>query len=449
MAIALVGSANNKGTGVTSLAITVPTTGGAVGDVLVFFLVCVTNQAWSVPAGLSVGYSSRNGAATSTSMYYRVVQAGDPTSYTFTHTTACASAGVCGRYSGVDQTNPIRYWANSLSNNVTAGTSATFPTLFNVGSSDMCVALVGGSSSANNVSTTYTAPAGWTQRQSITANTLSVPSTAAMLCDKTAGTDTPSVTGFSGFHVVNTVCLADTTATPTLNIIRTSPVFQSASTAAVTVATTSLTINAPTGVTNGDLLIACAASSTANSFTLTGSWTQLEIESPPLNGSVTDSAATIWYRIASSEPSSYTIGIGGASKFCGVILRYSMVDNVTIVREISSAYAAVASTTSPARPAFPYTQTTDLVVVFYATGVDASGSSVTVTPPGGTWNTRASVNTAVASTFNCAIAAVDKFGATDFPTSTASATGGWVVLAVALAGLPLIWPHRMGPNYRR
>jgi hypothetical protein len=59
------------------------------------------------------------------------------------------------------------------------------------------------------------------------------------------------------------------------------------------------------------------------------------------------------------------------------------------------------------------------------------------------------VNTAVAATFNCAIAAVDKFGATDFPTSTASVSGGWNVLTAALVGPPLVWAHRAGPNYRR
>ena len=449
MAIALVGTpTSNTGSSVTSLALTAPT--GSVGDVLVLFLATATSQAWSVPAGLTQGYISRNGSGLSTALYYRVVQSGDPTSYTFTHTTAAASAGACARYSGVDQTNPIRFWANALTNAFSAtATSAPFPTLQNVGSTDMCVALVGGLSASNNVTTTIAAPATWTSRVSVTASATTALSAGVLLCDKTAGTDTPSATGFTGAYVAETVCLADATKTA-LAVTRTSPGFRSASTAASTGSVTSLVINAPAGVANGDLLIACAAASIQNVFTLTGTWTSLEQENPVLNGgTLIDICGKVWFRIASSEPASYTLSFSGTTRCCIAIAAYSTTDNVTPLRAISSTYSATASTTSPARPTLPYVQSTDLTLGCYVIGADVSGSSDTITPPASPWNTRANVSTAVASSFNIGVAVVDRFGVVDAPTATASASSGWCIFSLGLVGPPLLPARRLGPNYRR
>lgn len=451
MPIALVGSASNKVNG-TSLAITVPTVGGAVGDVLVFFLAHTTTSLWNIPSGLTQGYISRN-FVLSTAFYYRVVQAGDPTSYTFTHTGSVTSAGVCARYSGVDQTNPIRFWANELGDSNVAVTSVPFATVQNVGATDLSVAVFGGRSNSNNVSTTMTAPAGWNQRESLTQNAGGVKSCTAMLCDKTAGTDVPSATGLNGFYVAETVVLADA-ANPTLNVPRTSPTFQSSSTAAVTTATTSLVVNAPSGVTDGDLLLAFASNVNPDTMTVTGSWTNLEREGAPIDGtSITDSTEQAWFRVASGEPSSYTLTSRTSTKMCIAIVRYSGCDASTPIRTISSTFANTISTTSPARPGLPYVQTTDLIVASYAAASDGTTSSITVTPPSSPWNTLANVSTAVAATFNAGLAVVDQFGAASTPTATASATSGWCVFSIALVGpqsvQQLLPPRRLGPNYRR
>jgi hypothetical protein len=438
MAITYVNSTGTKNNSTTALAVTVPT-GGGVGDVLVFGLTNFWPQPWSTPTGLTLGLVCRMQGVV-VYVYYRVVQSGDPTSYTFNQSSATKAVGVCVRYSGVDQTNPIRFWSAGQSNPDAAQTSVQIPAVQNVGATDLNLAFVGAGSSANNVTTLIGAPATWTSRQSLTQNAVSSKSVAGAVLEKAAATDTPSATGFSGYFLAYNVVLADASNPPSA-ATRTAPVFQTASTAARSGTTgTSLSINAPSGVTDGDLLIACTAAGFSNTFTMTGSWTPLFSNSPAFdNSGILDISSKLWMRIASGEPASYTVGIGTAAELSAFILRYSNVDTSLPFRIVNATGLTTVGTTSPAAPSMmPGLQGNELIVDIFTAGTDSSAiSSVTLTLPGGSWTTRANVSTTITNSFQTACGAVEQFAAADYPTATINTNSGFAVYSLAIVGVPV------------
>lgn len=431
-AVAYVNSTSVTSAGTASLVVTVPT-GGATGDLLLF---CVANrwpQAWSIPSGLTLGLSSRNGPMVGT-LYYRIVQAGDPSTYTFTQTNSIVCAAVCARYSNVDQVAPIRFWSSTQSDDFNVSTSVTFPTVQNVGSTDMNAVFVTAYSNVSNVTTPVLGtPATWSGRRSVIANVTGKSSIAAAVFDKPAATDTPSSTGFSGFYLAYNMCLAAAVA-PTLALKRMAPTFQSASTASSTTSATSLVVSKPTGTVNGDLLVAVTAVSQApNALTFTGTWTPLYQDTPGFDGfNAIDVSLKIWFRVASSEPTSYTVGTSSAGGLSAAILRYANADTVPI-RMLSSVNSTTVLTTSPTPVAVLQQQSNDVVLNCYAFGTDTSVASATITPPSADWTTRA--NTVTTGTgFQCGLALTEKINASDFPTCTASVGSGWGVLSVVLLG---------------
>lgn len=361
------------------------------------------------------------------------------------------SSAVCVRYSGVDSAAPIRFWSCAQTDPTPAVTSAAIPLIQNVGVSDLCVGFAGAISASNNVATLLAGPAGWTQRQSTTQNTAGNKSAGTVVFDKVAATDTPNVTGFSGWYSTYNVCLADA-ANPTPTTARSTPVFQTASSFGASVNGTSISVNAPSGTSDGDLLVACVCSVFPNQFTITGSWTPLDQVTATTNSGTVDCSALLWFRVASSEPASYTMGMNASNVMCGAIVRYSGVDTTAPVRMIQHTETGAIATTSPAPPALIAQQSPDMVVDVYVTGSDNTVASIAVTPPGGSWSTRVNVPTTVASDFNSAIAIVDQPNAADFPTASSTQTGTWGAFSIALVGVPvasLLWKPRLGPNYRR
>lgn len=450
MAVAYVNSTSNKGN-VSSLSLTVPT-GGSNGDLLLF---CVTNywpQSWGTPSGLTLAVTGYCRGVVAY-VYYRIVQAGDPTSYAFTQANSTLCSGVCLRYSGVDQSVPVRFFSTNNSDSSGLATSIVMPQMLNVGAGDMCVGLVSGGSGSNNQTTTPSTPAGWNARQSLTQNQAGNKSVATAGFDKLAATDTPTSTGFSGRYNSCTVCLAAAgDSTPT--ITRSAPVFQSSTAAASNNNTTSFVITAPSGVSDGDLLIAAVCTTLANTHTITGGWTQLFRTTPSVSNTI-DATGTLWYRVAASEPASYTLGVSPGDGMSAFILRYSGTDPSNPIRIVNGGgLLGTASSTSIAAPSvMPQVQGNELILDVYGTGSDAQVAPPdTITPPGSGWVTRAATATTYLSDFQTAIAAVEQYAAVDFPTASAVYVGGWIVFSVALVGLPvstLLWKPRLGPNYRR
>lgn len=86
---------------------------------------------------------------------------------------------------------------------------------------------------------------------------------------------------------------------------------------------TSFSINVPSGVSNGDLLILIVGHQGHQSVTTPSGWTHYDSASQGTGSS--NAVADIYYRVASSEPSSYTISLG-FSFYGAIMAAYSGAD---------------------------------------------------------------------------------------------------------------------------
>lgn len=74
------------------------------------------------------------------------------------------------------------------------------------------------------------------------------------------------------------------------------------------------TLNVPTSTADGDFLVvvlSMARESTSVTPTISGTWTQITVANGITPPSDNDLQVRIWYRRASSEPSSYTLTLNG------------------------------------------------------------------------------------------------------------------------------------------
>ena len=474
MAIAFVLGTQGDGASTTATSVSVSYT-VAAGDFLligVFASASATTSAGApdisaASANLTLLERFNDGVGQAFAVYYRFVQAGDPTSYTFNATGGAPLAAMALRYTGVDTTTPFRNWNIVASMDDAASvTSRTFPALDNVQANDVVVALAtyGRNTKASTI-TAYTTPTNWTSRQTNTGPTaVTAFAVYGAWFERLGATDTPSVTGQAGRHGVLSIALipaSNTVPDATGGTIS----FRNAATAA-TVATgaTTLTVNKPSGVVDGDLMILAAAQSRGwCTFSPPAGWLPIDMATAGVGRAASGSdynnlAAQLWYKIASGEGASYAVGCtnsgsSGTQEMALTIAAYSGTRSTYPVKLHSSTYSTAVVTTSPAPPAPAMLEANadNLVVNIYMFGADATGS-VSLTEPSGTWTQRSKVTTAVASDFNACIAVVDKLGASDQPTASVVAGGSWMVASLTIVGAPatpLVWPRRLGPNYRR
>jgi hypothetical protein len=141
------------------------------------------------------------------------------------------------------------------------------------------------------------------------------------------------------------------------------------------------TINVPSGASNGNLLVCAVQTGSASSaFTLSG-WTTMIASWTDSN----DSAGACFYRIASSEPASYTVTwTTAASDLILTMKNFSGVNTSTPIRSsrIDHAGATGASYTTTALTG---TQSTDMTVQIAQMGDDNGVTTYTVTKPGSPW----------------------------------------------------------------
>jgi hypothetical protein len=468
VAIAFVLGTQANGASVTATTVTVSYTVQA-GDMLMIAVSASSNagtggNAPTFTAGSAnmIRLWSFTAQAVATAIFYRVVQAGDPTSYTFTASGGVPISGLAVRYSGVDTVNPFRNWNGIGSMDNFSGTTTTvqFPLLDNLQANDMVVAYAGyGRTTKASTITAYTTPTNWTSRQTITgpvSGTTAFPVYSAFF-ERLGVNDQPTVTGQAGHHSAFVVALvpADNTVPDQWG----EPVGFVASTTAVTTVTntTSLSVNKPTGVVDGDLMILAAGQSRGGAvYTTPAGWNPIELAiGGKLQGGTTgvnDIAGKVWYKIASSEASSYSIGctIAGSTpqEMTLAIAAYRRVRNSAPIKLHGSSWSSALGTTSPAPYALPQIKPDELIVMIYIVGGDASGS-YTVTAPSSPWTQRVSVVSAVASDFNVGIIVVDKPAAADQPTATSSVSAAWHVAALCLKGAPNMPRRRLGPSFRR
>jgi hypothetical protein len=204
------------------------------------------------------------------------------------------------------------------------------------------------------------------------------------------------------------------------------------------------------------MILAAGQSRGGAVYTTPAGWTPIELAiGGKLQGGTTgvnDIAGKVWYKIASGEAASYSIGctIAGSTpqEMTLAIAAYRLIRNPAPIKLHGSSWSSALGTTSPVPYALPQITLDDLIVIVYIVGGDASGA-YTVTAPSSPWAQRVSVVSAVATDFNVAIIIVDKPAAADQPTASSSISSAWHVATLCLKG-PANLPHRRLPaSFRR
>ncbi|WP_240359718.1 cell wall anchor protein [Pyxidicoccus trucidator] len=318
------GSSRASGKGITSLAIPAPA-GLQVDDVVLARLTNRNNVSavLTPPAGWTLLRSDQSASAIKTWVLYKVATASEPSSYTFTLDLASYFAGSLVAYSGVDPLNPIDTHGGQKN-----GDSATFTTPALTTSSADGLAVWFGSqvwTGAACPSPGITPPTGFTVQE----DTCLVSSSTGLLLHVSeaalgaAGMQPPFVGGsaFAHTNTAEVVALRATPPPPAPGVAFRGTAQASALTA------TSLTIAAPAGVEEADLLLARLSNRNQVGATLTppAGWTLLRSDQ-----SSTQLKSWVFYKVATaSEPSSYEFGISLASNLAGSIDAFSGVDPVS------------------------------------------------------------------------------------------------------------------------
>src|SRR5438128_8386519 len=184
--------------------------------------------------------------------------------------------------------------------------------------------------------------------------------------------------------------------------------FRSAETAQTGSGATSIAVNRPAGVVAGDVMIASIDAEGSGSFTVPSGWSSTGL----FSGTAFFGFSGVYFHVAgSSEPASYSWGLGTTRKATGKILSYVGVDPAPI--EVTSTTAGPSSGTSDAAASTPTTVNNTKVLLDFAAN-DSLGS-FTITPPGST--------TKRASVFTSGSGSVLGTQAQDLTQATAGATG--------------------------
>jgi len=197
----------------------------------------------------------------------------------------------------------------------------------------------------------------------------------------------------------------------------------------------------PSGIVAGDPLLLAAVNGDPTGFTTPTGWTLAKGNSSVIN----DTGGAVYTKIADgTESGSLSVTKSGTNNMCmACMVRYTNYSGSPIGDSEIAVTASTASTSSPARTALsPVPGANDMVARFFLWAEDANGTGRSFTPPGSGWNTRMNALTNVSSgtLFNCGIVMQDKVNGTDNQTCTCSATGGWIVIDVAIAAAPIIQP---------
>lgn len=146
--------------------------------------------------------------------------------------------------------------------------------------------------------------------------------------------------------------------------------------------TANFTVSVPTGTANGDLLIAVNASD----------WSTLALEDVPAgftalttsryDGGSNKVHIALGYRIASSEPASYTFAGGGGADSAGAILRITGHETTPTIAQVAPV-ALVAGSGAVSAPSINPNGTDDLLLCMACTDGASGGGAITWTAPSG------------------------------------------------------------------
>jgi len=152
----------------TSLVIPAPA-GQVVGDVMLAVVSARGNPNFVAPAGWTLIRLDISGFTMRQGIWYKVVTASEPASYTWTWSGAQAAAGGIAEYGGVSTTNPVDAHSGLVSANATTK-NIVAPSVTTTVAGDMIVGFFG---DAQN--TSITPPAGMTERFDVVSNAGTYP----------------------------------------------------------------------------------------------------------------------------------------------------------------------------------------------------------------------------------------------------------------------------------
>jgi hypothetical protein len=179
-----------------------------------------------------------------------------------------------------------------------------------------------------------------------------------------------------------------------------------------------LVINVPAGTADGDVMVAMVLTGTGTTAATQASWTTLDSQT-------TGPTARSFYRIASSEPASYTFTVVDAQTSTGAIVTYSGSHATTPINQ-HAAYNRLTSTTSIS--ATTVTPSVDNCMIVFLGGAGAAASA---TPPSG-YTERADISQG-GITVEAAELLQTTAAATGTVTATASASTNTQGTVVAIA----------------
>jgi cellulose synthase/poly-beta-1,6-N-acetylglucosamine synthase-like glycosyltransferase/DNA-binding NarL/FixJ family response regulator len=244
-------------------------------------------------------------------MWIRAVTTNGNSNIGFTSSAAGDATLMVQEYSGVDLQSPID--VESGQSTAACGSPCTLaaPSVTTTQKNDIVV--THHTAACGGTAPLWTAPAGMTTRYDIaTTSTL-----ATLGADVAQGS-----TGASGVKTATVSCGAGTAVgvTDTLALrgrSTTCPAIQyRSSTTNSAAAATTLTLNVPAGVQNGDVMIASLSTNAGSLVSISG-W----------NALATNATKAVFFRFASNEPASYTFTDGAVStNWAGIIDAYSGAD---------------------------------------------------------------------------------------------------------------------------
>ena len=416
-------TSNNNVAPASTLVLSTPA-GVAANNVMVAGVAVRGSVTVTAPAGWTLIRSDANGSSMKLLSYYRIATATEPTSSTWTFSSAKAAAGTITAYRGVDTTNPVDVHSGFA--NTTDSTQILGPSVTTTGANERIIGLF-----AIMKDTTITAPTGMTERGEATSSAGTEPPVTIESADTTQ--PAAQATG----DKTATAPVADRN-TGQLIALRAAPpgggtgiqVRSSTSNNNVAPAST-LVLTPPAGVAANDVMVAAVAVRGVPTVTAPSGWTLIRSDS---NGS---SMKLLSYRrtATGSEPANYTWTFSSARAAAGTITAYIGVDTTSPV----DVHSGLANTTDSALIVAPSVTTTgpDERII----GLFSTMKATTITEPAGMTErgeATSSAGTEPPVTIESADTTQATAGATGDKTATAAAAdranGQLIALRPAAAG---------------
>src|SRR5438876_8156695 len=349
------GGANQCGSGGQN-TLTIGRPAGVVSGDLLVAAISVRSANPSTPSGWTLVWCGNSGSSSggstcpvsstvSLAVYWKVAGASEPSTYSGWTTTQKA-AGVITAYYNVNTSTPID--VQNGTGYTSSVTSLSTPSITTAVANTMLVASFGAADGTDPAFGTSVAsmPAGmtdeWDKNGSVSSGSASGAAHGAMfdaIQDSIGATGQKTVTmSSSAVGVAHLLALKPATATVATSSGGSAPTFRAASSAATTVSCgspcISLTISAPAGVVNGDVMIAnIVASGTTSTIQAPAGWTLIRRTTSDMTLiTVSYLEQAVYYRVAAAEPANYawtSTGTGGS--MAGGISAYSGVDTTTPV----------------------------------------------------------------------------------------------------------------------